>query len=172
MGGITMDQYSMICQWSDEDEGYIALVPELKGLSAFGETQAEAIKELEIAKELYLRVFEEDGCKLPEPKTLPEFSGQLRIRIPKSLHEELSRAAEREGVSLNTYIVSLLSDQNRVAKLQKEFESVRNSFYDTVLTGSFQRGVATSSDTTVVSSLGQIDENGPSGFCHPKTMSH
>jgi predicted RNase H-like HicB family nuclease len=32
-----MDQYSMICQWSDEDEGYIALVPELKGLSAFGE---------------------------------------------------------------------------------------------------------------------------------------
>lgn len=36
------------------------------------------------------------------------FSGQLRLRMPKSLHAELTRAAENEGVSLNTYLISLL----------------------------------------------------------------
>lgn len=36
------------------------------------------------------------------------FSGQLRLRMPKGLHAELSQAAENDGVSLNTYPISLL----------------------------------------------------------------
>ncbi|WP_319406134.1 toxin-antitoxin system HicB family antitoxin [uncultured Desulfosarcina sp.] len=144
-----MDQYSIICQWSDEDEGYIAIVPELKGLSAFGETASEAIKELEVAKELYLKVFEEDGCDIPDPKKLPEFSGQLRIRLPKSLHAELSRDAEREGVSLNTYIVSLLSHRNRTAKLQRDINVIKNCFYNTVATGELQKYAAGTGPSTV-----------------------
>lgn len=162
-----MDQYSIVCQWSDEDEGYIALVPELKGLSAFGKTPAEAIAELEVAKELFLSVYEEDGCILPEPKKLPEFSGQLRIRIPKSLHEQISRAAEREGVSLNTYIVSLLSDQNRLASLQNEFNQVKNTVLRTFLAGASQEGFSQSSGGTFASS-GDI----LSGSCYLKLMSH
>ena len=167
-----MDQYSIVCQWSDEDEGYIALIPELKGLSAFGETAVAAIAELEVAKELYLKVYEEDGCFLPEPKKLPSFSGQLRIRLPKSLHEELSRAAEREGVSLNTYIVSLLSDQNRVATLQKEFNQVRNTVYTTFLAGTFQSGMAISSEDTIAISVGSVFNEGPIGSCNIKPVSH
>lgn len=156
-----MDQYSVVCQWSDEDEGYIALVPELKGLSAFGETPAEAVAELENAKKAYLNVFEEDGCSLPEPRKLHEFSGQLRIRIPKSLHEELSRAAEHEGVSLNTYIVSMLSEQNRLAKLQKDFREVKNGFYNTILSGQI-RGPLASSDIV----FDQIKGVNPTIVCH------
>ncbi|MFW5488407.1 MAG: toxin-antitoxin system HicB family antitoxin [Desulfovibrio sp.] len=37
------------------------------------------------------------------------FSGQLRLRMPSSLHRELSEKAEQEGVSLNSYLVYLLS---------------------------------------------------------------
>lgn len=166
-----MDQYSVVCQWSDDDEGYIALVPELRGLSAFGETPSEALKELEIAKEAYIGVFEEDGCDLPEPKKLPDFSGQLRIRLPKSLHAELSRAAERDGVSLNTYIVSLLSDQNRVAGLQKDFNLVKNSFLNTVLTGAFQKSIASSSQTPTASG-GQIEEKDESNYYLTGATSH
>lgn len=146
-----MDQYSVICQWSDDDEGFIALVPELTGLSAFGETPSEALKELETAKEAYIGVFEEDGCDLPEPKKLPDFSGQLRLRLPKSLHAELSRAAERDGVSLNTHIVSLLSDQNRTAKVQRDLNFIKNCYYHTIATGAFQKDIAVPTSSSVVS---------------------
>jgi hypothetical protein len=36
-------------------------------------------------------------------------SGRLLLRMPQSLHAELARAAEREGVSLNTFITGALS---------------------------------------------------------------
>jgi len=39
-------------------------------------------------------------------------SGQLRLRMPKSLHAALSNEAEEESISLNTYIVTLLSDRH------------------------------------------------------------
>lgn len=163
-----MDQYSVVCQWSDEDEGYIALVPELKGLSAFGETPSEAIEQLEIAKELYLKVFEEDGCLLPEPKKLPEFSGQLRIRIPKSLHAELSRSAEAEGVSLNTFIISVLTDQHRLSRIQKDVSFIKKGLTDTIMTGSFQQGVI-KSNQDLVSTSNLMSDQMSIQVCYPSS---
>ncbi len=151
------DLYSVICQWSDEDEGYIAFVPELRGLSAFGETRAEALEELEVAKEAYLKVFEEDGCQLPDPKKMPEFSGQLRVRLPKWLHAELSREAEREGVSLNTLIVSLLSDRNRIAKLEKDINVIKHCYFSTVLSGEMSNNMAVTGTSPAASGTHQIE---------------
>jgi len=45
----------------------------------------------------------------PEPDAAASHSGRLLVRMPKSLHAELSRAAEREGASLNAYIIGVLS---------------------------------------------------------------
>jgi predicted RNase H-like HicB family nuclease len=108
------DKYSVSIQWSNEDEGLIATSPELEGLSAFGETQEEAFRELETAKSGYMEVFEDDGCLLPDPDpdTLDGYCGQIRLRMPKSLHARLSREAKNEGVSLNIYLVLLLSERN------------------------------------------------------------
>jgi predicted RNase H-like HicB family nuclease len=152
------DLYSVICQWSDEDEGYIAFVPELRGLSAFGETRAEALEELELAKEAYLKVFEEDGCQLPDPKRMQEFSGQLRVRLPKWLHAELSREAEREGVSLNMFIVSLLSDRNRVAKVEKDINVLKHCYFKTILSGEMSNNIIHAGTSTVSSETQQIQE--------------
>lgn len=162
-----MDKFSVVCQWSDEDEGYIALVPELRGLSAFGETATEALQELEIAKEAYLKVFEEDGCDLPEPRKLPEFSGQLRLRLPKWLHAELSREADREGVSLNTHIVSLLSDRNRTAKIQKDLSVIKNCQVRAFTTGSIQNPSSVPSSSSTIGQLVKENLTGAS-FCHIK----
>ncbi|MDD4170208.1 MAG: toxin-antitoxin system HicB family antitoxin, partial [Desulfotomaculaceae bacterium] len=41
--------------------------------------------------------------------SIPDYSGQLRIRIPKSLHRSLSERAKEENVSLNQFIVYQLS---------------------------------------------------------------
>lgn len=98
--------------WSAEDEGYIATCPEFPGLSAFGETREEATKEAETALELFIEEYKAKGKPLPEPTGLDAFSGQLRLRMPKSLHRKLAEAARREETSLNQYIVYLLSEQH------------------------------------------------------------
>jgi predicted RNase H-like HicB family nuclease len=53
--------------YSDEDEGFIATVPDLPGCSAFGETEESAFNEIKIAIELWLDVAKEVGKPIPEP---------------------------------------------------------------------------------------------------------
>jgi len=112
-----MFKYSINLSWSDEDECYVATVPEFPGLSAFGDTPDEAAKEAEIAAKGFIAVYEEDGDLLPEPLTVVEYSGQTRLRLAKSLHAALAQEAKREKVSLNTYINTLLSERNSLSKL-------------------------------------------------------
>jgi predicted RNase H-like HicB family nuclease len=53
--------------YSSEDEGYIAVFPELAGLSAFGETEEEALKEAKIAMGLWLETAKKEGREIPSP---------------------------------------------------------------------------------------------------------
>ena len=103
-------QYAVNLVWSSEDEGYVATVPELPGLSAFGETVEEAAREAACAAEAFVEVLAESGSPIPSPLELPLFSGQFRVRVPVSMHETLVARARHEGVSLNTLIVSLLAE--------------------------------------------------------------
>ena len=59
--------YPVTIFYSEEDQGYIAVAPDLKGCSAFGESPQEALKELETAMELWLAVARQDSVPLPEP---------------------------------------------------------------------------------------------------------
>ena len=56
----------------------------------------------EDAKREWLKAALEDGVEIKSPQ---EFSEQLRLRMPQSLHQQLSYRASEEGVSLNQYIV-------------------------------------------------------------------
>jgi antitoxin HicB len=102
-------KYSIDIVWSDEDSGYIATIPEFKNLSAFGETCEDALREAKIALEGYIEAYKEDGLPLPEPTKVQSYSGQLRLRMPRELHQRLSLEAMRQDVSLNTFMVYLLS---------------------------------------------------------------
>ena len=102
--------YSARIFWSEEDGGFVATTPELEGVSAFGATPSEALSELLRARDLWLEEVRESGEEVPEPLTLPEYSGQFRLRIPRSLHGWLAARAELEGVSLNTLLVQILSE--------------------------------------------------------------
>jgi len=51
-----MRKYTIGIFFSEEDEGYIAVVPELPGCSAFGETEEEALQEIKVALQLRLEV--------------------------------------------------------------------------------------------------------------------
>lgn len=142
-------KYSMNTIWSEEDSGFIATVKEFPGLSAFGETRSEAIREAEIALEGFLEVYKEGNIELPPPETARQFSGQLRVRLPKSLHASLSEEADREGVSLNSHINHLLSERHYLRDIEKEIDVLKRcmqSMQISVFTPSVQE-IMTGSDT-------------------------
>ena len=66
-----MKDYHINIFYSDEDGGYIADIPDLIMCSAFGTTPAEALAEVQHAKEAWLEVAKEEGKAIPEPAYRP-----------------------------------------------------------------------------------------------------
>jgi predicted RNase H-like HicB family nuclease len=60
--------YAIEIFYSEEDGGYIAVVPELPGCSAFGRSEEEALKEVKIAMSLWLETAKEIGREIPIPQ--------------------------------------------------------------------------------------------------------
>jgi predicted RNase H-like HicB family nuclease len=57
--------------YSEEDGGYVADIPDLEACSAFGETPAEALAQVEIAKEVWLEAAQAEGKSIPQPQYRP-----------------------------------------------------------------------------------------------------
>ena len=66
-----MKEYHINVFYSDEDEGWIADIPDLEHCSAFGESPEEALQEVLIAKKLWLESAHADGSPIPEPRFRP-----------------------------------------------------------------------------------------------------
>ncbi len=62
-----MAEYSIFMQYDPEDKIYVVNIPELQGCMAHGETKEEALKEIDIAKELWIEAAKEEGLPIPEP---------------------------------------------------------------------------------------------------------
>jgi hypothetical protein len=77
-------KYAIVVAYSDEDEGYVATVPELPGCSAFGR-------------------------KIPEPIVEKTFKGRFPLRIPEDVRRRLELEARRKGVSLNQLILQRIA---------------------------------------------------------------
>ncbi|MBF0503181.1 MAG: type II toxin-antitoxin system HicB family antitoxin [Candidatus Riflebacteria bacterium] len=60
-----MKDYHINLFYSDEDDGYIADIPDLKSCSAFGKTPEKALKEVLKAKEAWLAVAQAEGRPIP-----------------------------------------------------------------------------------------------------------
>ena len=67
-------RYAVLIVPSDEDEGFIAVVPKLPGCSAFGETEEEAFGEAAVAVDLWLETARRKGRKIPEPDDRESFA--------------------------------------------------------------------------------------------------
>jgi predicted HicB family RNase H-like nuclease len=103
-------RYSARVAWSGEDKAFIAQCPEFPRITAFGANSSEAVAELEQALLLAVETHEQQGWPVPIPVHEPQFSGQFRLRIPRSLHGWLSVKAQEEGVSLNTLVAGYLAE--------------------------------------------------------------
>lgn len=100
----------------DHDEGgFVVSFPDLPGCITFGETVEAAVENAKDAKQAWLEAALEDGIPIREPDDLENYSGQFKLRIPRSLHKSLTEHAKREGVSMNQYCVYLLSKNDAAA---------------------------------------------------------
>jgi predicted RNase H-like HicB family nuclease len=63
-----MTKYEIILYWSDEDQSFIAEVPELKGCVANGPTRQEALANAEVVIAEWIETANELGRPIPEPK--------------------------------------------------------------------------------------------------------
>ena len=94
----------------DEAEGgYVISYPDLIGCMSSGETIEEAVKNGEDARREWIIATLENGMEVPKPFDAEEYSGQFRLRMPKSLHKLLAERSKQEGISMNQYCIYLLS---------------------------------------------------------------
>ena len=92
--------------------GYVASFPELPGCITCGETAEAAVANVIDAKKEWLSAAIEDGIDIPCPDPADHYSGQFKLRLPKSLHKQLAEDAKRDGISMNQYCVYLLAQNN------------------------------------------------------------
>ena len=110
----TMDDYMnmnyrMQIVEDKEEGGFVVSYPELPGCITCGETMESAIANAQDAKKAWVQAALEEGIEIHEPDSLEEYSGQFKLRIPRSLHRSLAEHSKREGISMNQYCVYLLS---------------------------------------------------------------
>jgi predicted RNase H-like HicB family nuclease len=97
----------MVLLWSEEDQCYVVTLPAWQNARTHGDTPAAAIKNGRDVLKLLISSAAKHRDPIP-PAERPH-SGNLRLRLPVSVHGRLAQEAEREGVSLNQWIVSKLS---------------------------------------------------------------
>lgn len=91
----------------ESDGSYRGEIMEFPGCIATGDTAAEALLALEDAAESWIMAALENKQAIPRPlEGDGEFSGKLMVRLPKSLHKKATRISQRDGVSLNQFIMA------------------------------------------------------------------
>lgn len=92
-----------------EEGGYTVCYPDLPGCLTCSETLEGAVLNARDALRVWVEGTLEDGMPIPDPTPYNYYSGQFKLRMPKSLHRDLARHARDEGISLNQYCLYLLS---------------------------------------------------------------
>lgn len=95
-----------------EEGGFTAKFPDLPGCLTCSETIEGLMENAQDAKKAWLTAALEDGIEIAEPaeeKNLSDYSGQFKLRMPKSLHRSLAIHAKKEGISMNQYCNYLLT---------------------------------------------------------------
>jgi antitoxin HicB len=93
-----------------DDDYWAVTFPELPGLVAAADTWDELEQKINDAKQSYFEAALDAGLPIAEPGGGREpASGRVLLRLPKTLHRQATRAAARDGVSVNTFLVSAIA---------------------------------------------------------------
>lgn len=108
--------YKMEIEEDTYEGGYVVSYPDLPGCITCADTIEKAIAAAQDAKREWITAALEDGIEVPRPNSLDNYSGQFKLRIPRSLHKQLAEHSQREGISMNQYCLYLLSRNDALVK--------------------------------------------------------
>ncbi len=106
--------YRMELTPDEYEGGFVVSFPELPGCITVGDTLEEAYANALDAKKVWIEGSLEAGNPINEPSNLEDYSGQFKLRIPKSLHKSLAEHSKLEGISMNQYCLYLLSKNDAI----------------------------------------------------------
>lgn len=123
--------YPFVAHVGDDGEYYIEF-PDLPGLFTGGKDIDHLSRMIPEGIEAWTEVEYDLGHQIPEPTVWSpdEYSGKFNVRLPRSLHRTLAEAAEREGASLNQYIVALLSRNDAQARIERRLDAIEERIGD------------------------------------------
>lgn len=123
---------------------------ELKGCVAQGEALDEALAEFKINEQEWLETAKEVGIPIPKQciQKINDYSGKLSLRIPKTIHRELTEVAQKEGVSTNALINSYIAKgignwmgEKKVVNLTVKIESSKQQIHSDITNSMWLNGV-------------------------------
>ncbi len=100
--------YRMELVEDTQEGGYVVSFPELPGCISCGATLEDAVANGQDAKAAWLQAAFEDSQPIPLPDAMEHYSGQFKLRIPKSLHRLLSSipAGRHQHEPIRVYLLS------------------------------------------------------------------
>ena len=119
-----------VTMYPEEDGEFLAEIQELPGCMTQGRSIQEVLELIEDARRSWVEAAYKDGQDIPLPRTMEDYSGRFLLRLPKGLHRRLSEAANSEGVSLNQYVVSLLSSNNLAKQVHDKLDALRATVHN------------------------------------------
>lgn len=93
----------------DGSGGYASQILEFPGCFSDGSTPEEAYANLQEAAENWVGSALHQGMSIPEPFAAQGYSGTISLRLPKSMHRLAALYAQRDGVSLNQFLLSSIA---------------------------------------------------------------
>ena len=105
----SLDEYQFTVRPLSKEEGggYLVEYPDIPGCMSDGETIEEAIANGREALRDCVAVFHESGRKVPKPGIE---AAQWRQRLPRTLYSKLTVQAEKEGVSINSFVTAIIAE--------------------------------------------------------------
>lgn len=136
----------------NDDGTYSAEILEFPGCFADGNSADETMTNLSASAISWIEVCQEQGLDIPAPFMNQDFGGKIALRIPKSLHRQAVRFAERDGISLNQFLVSAIaarvgaedSCSRLVDKLEERFATTAQNIVTVHLMDNIFQQVGTS----------------------------
>ena len=95
----------------EEDGRFSAEILEFPGCFAQGNNPNDTFNNLEAAAKSWIQASLDQGLDIPSPALNQNYSGKIALRIPRSLHKRAAQFAERDGTSLNQFLVAAIASK-------------------------------------------------------------
>ncbi len=154
--------YSMEIYPDAVEGGYTVAFPDLPGCLTCGGTLEKAIENSEDAKRCWFEAAIEDGVQIKEPDDLNDYSGEVTMKMPKSLHRALSEQSRRENVTISKFCTYLLSRDNTLYVTDNTDECLKMPTRKKAFQEGYRQGYANSMAKRVLRELGskgKVPEN-------------